>query len=558
MDDYTRGTTHRIRAHSVVTLRSSPQTVTFRCHRQLIHSCRRRRRRRVKHVRLLIPVERLKVRVLGSLRERSTCHEIDMGAAVSKRLTCSPPTKVNRVQSPARSLPDFSQVRITPHDAAGRRVFSGIFRPPFDLICSIRTSFHPHRLPRPQPMKVKRGEYGETPVCEGGGNERKSAGQGHSPARFPRTKIRERPHPLIEPCSPRFGDDFNPRPDHSGFSHVGIVPDDAVGRGFSRGLPFPPPVHSGTAPFSHQSSSSALKTPRLRAAKITRTLTITTRMHPCSSRPAQLLADSRLARKHLANPITARCEATANEHTAEAAVCGRLRSLALRVIERAKFSYPYRRKIRASATATRNLVAWWILAAENERCSALSLVPRARVVFSQLRARVIVLAGSNHSPSCRRAVSHCPTRQRAPLYPSPHKLHKPLSSLLEEFSRALTTLTIIVQWGHGGVVVRLLASRGVAPGIFVPADVAGRRVFLGDLSFPAALACIPALLNTKLDPPLKARRCVTCLPDLFSPLQWCGVGQCWVHAHKTGNLSASSLARGAANIFVYVSSRVQA
>ncbi|KAJ8866329.1 hypothetical protein PR048_032172 [Dryococelus australis] len=34
---------------------------------------------------------------------------------------------------------------------------------------------------------------------------------------------------------------FNPRLAHSGFSHVRIVPDDAVGqRGFLRDLPFPP------------------------------------------------------------------------------------------------------------------------------------------------------------------------------------------------------------------------------------------------------------------------------------------------------------------------------
>ncbi|KAJ8868734.1 hypothetical protein PR048_030274 [Dryococelus australis] len=36
------------------------------------------------------------------------------------------------------------------------------------------------------------------------------------------------------------------------------------------------------------------------------------------TRPALLLANNGLARKHLANPITARCGATANEHTAEA------------------------------------------------------------------------------------------------------------------------------------------------------------------------------------------------------------------------------------------------
>ncbi|KAJ8891087.1 hypothetical protein PR048_010596 [Dryococelus australis] len=46
------------------------------------------------------------------------------------------------------------------------------------------------------------------------------------------------------------------------------------------------------------------------------------------TRPACLSANSRLARKYLANPINARCGATANEHTAEAPVCRGLRSLA--------------------------------------------------------------------------------------------------------------------------------------------------------------------------------------------------------------------------------------
>ncbi|KAJ8873591.1 hypothetical protein PR048_024409 [Dryococelus australis] len=51
------------------------------------------------------------------------------------------------------------------------------------------------------------------------------------------------------------------RPGHSGFSHVGIMPEDAVGRRvFSGTSRFPPPLHSGAAPYSPQSPSSALKT----------------------------------------------------------------------------------------------------------------------------------------------------------------------------------------------------------------------------------------------------------------------------------------------------------
>ncbi|KAJ8893421.1 hypothetical protein PR048_006012 [Dryococelus australis] len=44
---------------------------------------------------------------------------------------------------------------------------------------------------------------------------------------------------------------FNPRPVHSGFSRVGIVPDDAVGwRVFSGSPVSPAPCHSGAAPYS--------------------------------------------------------------------------------------------------------------------------------------------------------------------------------------------------------------------------------------------------------------------------------------------------------------------
>ncbi|KAJ8873918.1 hypothetical protein PR048_024754 [Dryococelus australis] len=58
---------------------------------------------------------------------------------------------------------------------------------------------------------------------------------------------------------------FFPRPGHSGFSHVRIVPGDAVGRRvFSEISRFPPPFHSGAAPYSPQSPSSAIETSRYR------------------------------------------------------------------------------------------------------------------------------------------------------------------------------------------------------------------------------------------------------------------------------------------------------
>ncbi|KAJ8898155.1 hypothetical protein PR048_003515 [Dryococelus australis] len=55
----------------------------------------------------------------------------------------------------------------------------------------------------------------------------------------------------------------------TGFSQGGIVPDDAVGSaGLLGDLPFPPHLHSGAAPFSLKSPSSALKTSLLGAAQI--------------------------------------------------------------------------------------------------------------------------------------------------------------------------------------------------------------------------------------------------------------------------------------------------
>ncbi|KAJ8880530.1 hypothetical protein PR048_017000 [Dryococelus australis] len=56
--------------------------------------------------------------------------------------------------TPGRVTPGSSQVGIVPDDAASRRVFSGIYRPPPPALAfqrrSILTLFHPHRLSRPR------------------------------------------------------------------------------------------------------------------------------------------------------------------------------------------------------------------------------------------------------------------------------------------------------------------------------------------------------------------------------------------------------------------------
>ncbi|KAJ8887284.1 hypothetical protein PR048_013499 [Dryococelus australis] len=79
-------------------------------------------------------------------------------------------------------------------------------------------------------------------------------------------------------CRPRRSG-FNPRPGHSGFSHLGIVP----GRcrwstSFLGDLPFLPPFHSGAATFSPQVPSSALKFLRVRAVQISSLLSTLTKV----------------------------------------------------------------------------------------------------------------------------------------------------------------------------------------------------------------------------------------------------------------------------------------
>ncbi|KAJ8895345.1 hypothetical protein PR048_000677 [Dryococelus australis] len=63
---------------------------------------------------------------------------------------------------------------------------------------------------------------------------------------------------------------FNARRVHSGFSQVGVMPDDATGRRvfFFGDLPFTMPFHSGAAPYLPQSPPSDLKTSLSRAAEI--------------------------------------------------------------------------------------------------------------------------------------------------------------------------------------------------------------------------------------------------------------------------------------------------
>ncbi|KAJ8888202.1 hypothetical protein PR048_007689 [Dryococelus australis] len=83
------------------------------------------------------------------------------------------------------------------------------------------------------------------------------------------TTIRGRGGQAVSPLASHKGEPGSVLGLVTGLSHVGIVPDDAVGRQVFSGISrFHPPFHSGTAPYSPQSPSSALKTSLLRAVQI--------------------------------------------------------------------------------------------------------------------------------------------------------------------------------------------------------------------------------------------------------------------------------------------------
>ncbi|KAJ8898441.1 hypothetical protein PR048_003801 [Dryococelus australis] len=65
------------------------------------------------------------VRIVARRVVQERMSDLSKGGTVAERLDCSPPTKENRVQSPGRVTPGFSQVVIVPDDVAGRRVFLG-------------------------------------------------------------------------------------------------------------------------------------------------------------------------------------------------------------------------------------------------------------------------------------------------------------------------------------------------------------------------------------------------------------------------------------------------
>ncbi|KAJ8874937.1 hypothetical protein PR048_022827 [Dryococelus australis] len=108
-----------------------------------------------------------------SVNPEATPQKIEHSSPFARRrwLDCSPPTKANRVQSPAQS-PRVSQVEIVPDDAAGRRVFSGISRFPRLCIPVLLLSHTHSALAGSQDLVVKGRPYlatqlNEQPRCAG-------------------------------------------------------------------------------------------------------------------------------------------------------------------------------------------------------------------------------------------------------------------------------------------------------------------------------------------------------------------------------------------------------
>ncbi|KAJ8881420.1 hypothetical protein PR048_017901 [Dryococelus australis] len=216
------------------------------------------------------------------------------GAAVVERLDCSPPTKANQAQSPAGSHPSFRKCEscrtmpLVSGFSRGSPVSPALVMRPgaapvslhFTLICSqglVVKSRQKVRKPyQSNTSKYRSKEAACTPNSrrtrhQNGGtdhrhvttlftNQRLCWTEGFTSVRL-LTSSRDHGGRVVsllasnqdDPCS---------LPSHvtPGFSHVGIVPDGVAGRWVFSGISCCPPFHSGAAPYSYQSSLSALKT----------------------------------------------------------------------------------------------------------------------------------------------------------------------------------------------------------------------------------------------------------------------------------------------------------
>ncbi|KAJ8867464.1 hypothetical protein PR048_031266, partial [Dryococelus australis] len=93
---------------------------------------------------------------------------LHLGATVSERLDCSPPTKANRFRPPAGSLRIFRKWESCRTDAGGRRVFSWISRPsrPYiPVLLQLSPHFTLRRLSRPR-LRALANNRAEIHFCD--------------------------------------------------------------------------------------------------------------------------------------------------------------------------------------------------------------------------------------------------------------------------------------------------------------------------------------------------------------------------------------------------------
>ncbi|KAJ8870857.1 hypothetical protein PR048_027158 [Dryococelus australis] len=196
-------------------------------------------------------------------------HDLDTyiyeGAAVAEWLDCSSLTRTNRVRFPTELLLDFHIISQTIKDAVLQCIFhrgtSGGWDPlrgnfldatkqmkPRVVVCGIRDGDPTHRRASYATFDPER-ILGVFP-CGSARHGTMAACTGARQAADLLAVHQGEPGSIPGRVTP-------------GFSHVGIVL-----TGFLGDLPFSPSFHSGAAPNSPQSPSSALKTSMLRAAQI--------------------------------------------------------------------------------------------------------------------------------------------------------------------------------------------------------------------------------------------------------------------------------------------------
>ncbi|KAJ8894462.1 hypothetical protein PR048_007116 [Dryococelus australis] len=297
----------------------------------------------------------------------------------------------------------------------------------------------------------------------------------------------------------------------TGFSLVGLVPDDAVGRRVFSGISrFPHPLILGTAPYSLQSPSPALKTSLIRAAQ--------------------------LSSLHIKYDVGAEVNDRFNEHGADVALsahlaqqhhCKTLRVRGQEARER------YGRQLHARLVPRRSYE-------QGVQCFRRDALVGAAVA-ERLARSPPTKANRVQSPACGNCVRTVPLAgwfsRGSPAGDAPYSPQSPSSVPKTSLSRAAQSLhsfkyncsyNLVAKLGVP-IAVRLLASHQDEPGPIpgpgltgfshagiVPDDAVGRRVFLGHLQFPPTPSSRHCSIVTSITLIGSQDLAVTSRPNLFT------------------------------------------